>query len=48
MKRTITLEYHTQTTEQCVNMIADEGFETLRIVEPKPGEDLEKRRSSTL
>ena len=38
----ITLEYYTQTIEQCVNMIADAGFKILRIAEPKPGKDLEK------
>ena len=29
-----------QTTEQCVNVIADADFRILKIVEPKPGEDL--------
>jgi len=38
----ITLEYYTQTIEQCVNMIADAGFKILRIAEPKPGKDLQK------
>jgi ubiquinone/menaquinone biosynthesis C-methylase UbiE len=41
-EHTITLEYDTQTIEQCVNMIADAGFKILKIVEPKPGEDLKK------
>ena len=41
-EHTITLEYHTQTIEQCVNMIADASFKILKIVEPKPGEDLKK------
>ncbi len=41
-EHTITLEYYTQTIEQCVNMIADAGFKILRIVEPKPGKDLRK------
>ena len=41
-EHTITLKYHTQTIEQCVNMIADAGFKILRIVEPKPRKDLEK------
>jgi ubiquinone/menaquinone biosynthesis C-methylase UbiE len=41
-KHTITLEYCTQTIEQCVNMIADADFKILRIVEPKPGKDLKK------
>ena len=40
--RTITLKYYTRTIEQCVNMIADEGFKILRIVEPKPGKDVKK------
>jgi len=38
----VTLEYYTQTIEQCVNMIADAGFKILRIVEPKPTKDLQK------
>lgn len=41
-EHTITLEYHTQTIEQCVNMIADASFKILKIVEPKPREDLKK------
>lgn len=41
-EQTITLQYYTQTIEQCVNMIADAGFKILRIVEPKPGKDLKK------
>ncbi|MCW4020633.1 MAG: methyltransferase domain-containing protein [Candidatus Bathyarchaeota archaeon] len=40
--RTITLRYHKRTIEQSVNMIADAGFRILRIVEPKPGEDVRK------
>ena len=40
--RTITLKYYTRTIEQCVDMIADAGFKILRIVEPKPGEDVKK------
>jgi len=47
-EHTITVEYYTQTIEQCVNLIADAGFRILRIVEPKPGEDLEIRRSRAL
>ena len=39
-EHTITLEYSTQTIEQCVNLIADAGFKILRIAEPKPGKDL--------
>ena len=35
--QTVTLKYCTRTIEQCVDMIADEGFKILRIVEPKPG-----------
>ena len=31
-----------QTIEQCVNVIADADFRILKIVEPKPGEDLRK------
>ena len=41
-EHTITLEYSTQTIEQCVNLIADTGFKILRIAEPKPGKDLKK------
>jgi ubiquinone/menaquinone biosynthesis C-methylase UbiE len=41
-ERTITLEYCTQTIEQCVNMITDAGFKILRIVEPKPEKVLQK------
>ena len=41
-ERTIALMYNTRTIEQCVNMIANAGFEVLRIVEPKPGEDVRK------
>jgi ubiquinone/menaquinone biosynthesis C-methylase UbiE len=42
IEHTIILEYYTQTIEQGVNMIADAGFRILRIVEPKPGKDLQK------
>lgn len=41
-EQTITLKYYTQTIEQGVNMIADAGFKILRIVEPKPENDLKK------
>lgn len=41
-ERTIILRYHKRTIEQSVNMIADGGFRILRIVEPKPGEDVKK------
>ena len=41
-RRTITLMYYTRTIEQCVNMIADAGLKILRIVEPKPGEDVKE------
>jgi ubiquinone/menaquinone biosynthesis C-methylase UbiE len=40
--QTITLKYYTRTVGQCVNMIADAGFEILRIAEPKPERDVEK------
>jgi ubiquinone/menaquinone biosynthesis C-methylase UbiE len=40
--QTVTLKYCTRTIEQCVNMIADEGFKILRIVEPKPRKNLKK------
>lgn len=41
-EQTISLKYHTQTIEQCVNMIADAGFRILRIAEPKPRKDVKE------
>jgi ubiquinone/menaquinone biosynthesis C-methylase UbiE len=36
------LKYSARTIEQSVDLIADEGFKILRIVEPKPGKDVKK------
>ena len=38
----LTLKYCARTVEQCVDMIAHEGFKILRIAEPKPRKDVKE------